>query len=101
MTRDGIYKLRMRKQASGLTDSAALLGTLAALGIVIPSFAGGWALGKWTSPRDTDMSNLQRESRLARLRGDREQLLLQQQQLAQNQKNPTDAKKSVYGLVNA
>lgn len=101
MTREGIYKLKLRKKASGLTDSAALLGTLAALGIVIPSFAGGWALGKWTSPRDTDMSNLQRQSRLARLRGDREQLLLQQKQLAQNQKTPSDDKKSVYGLVNS
>lgn len=101
MTRDGIYKLRMRKQASGLTDSAALLGTLAALGIVIPSFAGGWALGKWTSPRDTDMANLQRQSRLARLRGDKQQLLLQNEQLAQNQKNPDEARKSVYGLVNS
>lgn len=48
----------MNKQAGGIMDSAAFLGTLVALGIAVPSFGAGWALGKFTAPRDTDMNNL-------------------------------------------
>ena len=48
----------MNKQAGGIMDSAAFLGTLIALGISVPSFGAGWVLGKVTAPRDTDMNNL-------------------------------------------
>ena len=43
----------MRKTAGDITDSAAFLGTLAALGVALPSVGLGWVLGKTTAPRRT------------------------------------------------
>lgn len=80
-------------------DSAAFLGTLVALGIAVPSFGAGWALGKFTAPRDTDMNNLQKAYRLQRLRNDKNELLVRQQQLMADANQPKA--KSVYGLVNS
>lgn len=97
MTRNGIYKMAAVNKNSALKDSAALLGTLAILGITIPSFAVGWTLGKTTAPRDTDMHNLQKEHRLARLQNDKRQLQLMRDQI-NNRDNDTQ-NKTVYGLV--
>lgn len=91
----------MRKMAGGLTDSAAFLGTLAALGVALPSVGLGWVLGKTTAPRRTDISNLQKQHRLARLRNDKRQLQIRQAQINQSLANPQGSAKSVYGLVNS
>ena len=102
MTRNGIYKMaRVQKKADGLCDSAAFLGTLVALGITIPSFGAGWVLGKTTAPRDTDIGNLQKQYRLARLQNDKRQLLTRQAQINSKLSAAPDDKKSVYGLVNS
>lgn len=92
----------LRKIATGqITDSAAFIGTLAALGVALPSIGLGWVLGKTTAPRKTDISNLQKQYRLARLRNDKRELQIRQAQINQSLAQPQNAAKSVYGLVNS
>lgn len=105
MTKDGIIKLAgLNKQAGGLWQDLTAAGKvgiiLAAIGIGGVGFSAGMAASRITAPRASDLDNIARQYRIARLRSDLEKqdALLDREQVMYNQ-TQNKPKKSVYGIV--